>query len=179
MQPPRSQDPSPREAARGSTFAVLIGPSASGKTTVGELLAASLHWPFVDADDLHPPSNRARMQQGLPLQDEHRWPWLDAVHGSLRAFADRGEDAVLACSALKRSYRDRIRGGLAGVRFFDLVVPAEVLRARIERRRGHFFPPGLLQSQLATIEHGDDAEAIDGSLSPAAIVAAIRLRLQS
>lgn len=171
-------EPRAQPAPGRSVFAVVIGPSASGKTTVGRLLAERLGWPFVDADDLHPQGNRERMRRGQPLDDEHRRPWLDAVHAELRRFAASGQSAVVSCSALKRRYRARIRGDLDGVRFFHLVAPRATLAERITRREGHFFPPSLLDSQLAIVERGDDAMEVDGTKAPEEIVTAIREALR-
>lgn len=128
---------------------VVMGVSGCGKSTVGALLAAALDVPFVDADGLHPAANIAKMRAGTPLTDEDRWPWLDAVAGVLGA-GDRG--VVVACSALRRPYRDLLRRGAPGATFLHLDGGKDVLAARMAARDGHFMPPGLLDSQLATLE---------------------------
>lgn len=128
----------------------VMGVSAAGKTTVGTALADSLGVPFVDADALHPESNRAKMASGTPLTDDDRWPWLNAVGASLAAHSGTG--AVMACSALRRVYRDRIRATAPGVVFVHLDGSRELLASRAAARTGHFMPPELLDSQLATLE---------------------------
>ncbi|MBX3092930.1 MAG: gluconokinase [Cryobacterium sp.] len=133
-----------------SELVCVMGVSAAGKTTVGTALARVLGVPFVDADALHPESNRAKMASGTPLTDEDRWPWLDAVGASLAAHRERG--AVMACSALRRVYRDRIRAAAPGVVFVHLTGSRELLASRAAARTGHFMPPELLDSQLATLE---------------------------
>lgn len=126
---------------------VVMGPSGSGKSLVGAALASRLRARFVDGDDLHPATNIAKMRAGTPLDDADRAPWLDAV-----ALTLAGRDAtVVACSALRRSYRDRIRGRVADAVFVELVVAAEQLHTRMSRRE-HFMPPELLDSQLNTLE---------------------------
>lgn len=129
---------------------VVMGPSGSGKSVVGELLATMLGLPFVDADDLHPPENIRKMSAGTPLGDEDRWPWL-ALTGREIARHDH-EGVVVACSALRRSYRDRIRVEAPTTRFAELVVPRSVLHERLVSRPGHFMPATLLASQLSTLE---------------------------
>ncbi len=131
---------------------VLMGVAGSGKTTVGRALAARLGLDFVDADDLHPAANKARMRAGTPLTDAERWPWLDAVHSVLRAAAAAGTGAVVACSALRAAYRDRLAHELPELRFVHLTADRDVLAARLAARRGHFFGPALLDSQLETLE---------------------------
>jgi gluconokinase len=136
---------------------VIMGVAGSGKTSVGELLAAKLGFPFRDADEFHPPANVAKMSSGVPLEDADRWPWLDAIGAAIRD-AQR-EGIVVACSALKRVYRDRIiRAAGRPVDFVFLDGSLETLRQRIGGRRGHFMPPSLLDSQLATLERpkGDE-----------------------
>ncbi len=130
---------------------VLMGVSGSGKTTIGETLAPRLGLPFRDADEFHPPANVAKMASGIPLDDDDRWPWLDAIGAAIHAAGSSG--IVVTCSALKRIYRDRIRtaAGLP-VRFVHLDVSRATLEKRLASRRGHFFPPSLLDSQLATLE---------------------------
>ena len=125
---------------------VVMGPSGSGKSLVGASLAAALRADFVDGDDLHSRANVAKMASGRPLDDADREPWLDAVAATLRRPA-----GVVACSALRRAYRDRIRTKTAGVVFVELVVPQADLRKRMSRR-DHFMPSSLLDSQLATLE---------------------------
>lgn len=131
---------------------VVMGVSGSGKTTVGERLAARLGLRFVDADALHPAANVEKMRAGVPLTDDDRWPWLDAV-GAVLAEGS----VVVACSALRRAYRDRLRA----VAPFDLVYlhgDPDLLAERIGHRSGHFMPATLLQSQLDTLEVPDEAE---------------------
>ena len=126
---------------------VVMGPSGSGKSLVGAALAARLRARFVDGDDLHPRSNVAKMAAGTPLDDDDRAPWLDAVALVLAQQAP----VVVACSALRRSYRDRIRATTGDTWFVELVVPQTTLRERVSRR-DHFMPAALLDSQLATLE---------------------------
>ncbi|MBU4466058.1 MAG: gluconokinase [Actinobacteria bacterium] len=131
-----------------------MGPSGAGKSVVGARLAAELGVPFLDADDLHPAANVAKMAAGEPLGDEDRMPWLDVVASRLR---DAPEGVVIACSALARRYRDRLRAGAGEVTFVELMID----RAELDRRmhlRTHFMPPSLLDSQLATLEHLADDE---------------------
>jgi gluconokinase len=154
---------------------VIMGVAGSGKTTVGEGLAARLGWPFRDADEFHPPANVAKMSSGVPLVDEDRWPWLDAIGAALRESGGRG--IVVTCSALKRIYRDRIRAAARRpVTFVFLDGPKALLAERIGSRKGHFMPASLLDSQLATLERptpDEGALAISIEPPPAAIVAAI------
>jgi carbohydrate kinase (thermoresistant glucokinase family) len=124
-----------------------MGVSGSGKSTIGAALADRLGLPFVDGDALHPLTNVERMAAGLPLTDEDRWPWLAAVGARLAE-----GDVVVACSALKRSYRDAILAEEPGARFIHLTGSHELLGDRMQRRLDHFMPPSLLESQLATLE---------------------------
>lgn len=131
---------------------VTMGVCGSGKTTVGEHLAERLGVVFRDADEFHPAANVAKMSAGIPLTDEDRVPWLDAIAAAIRA-TDPSRPIVVSCSALKRSYRDRIvRSAGRPVDFVFLTGPREVLRARMGGRKGHFMPVSLLDSQLATLE---------------------------
>ncbi len=140
----------------GSTVAgrviVLMGVTGAGKTTVGELLAARLGARFAEGDAYHPPANVAKMRGGTPLQDADRWPWLEAIRADMARWLAEGETAVLACSALKRAYRDVLRRAGPGVRFVHLAGEAELIAARLGGRRGHYMPAALLPSQLATLE---------------------------
>jgi carbohydrate kinase (thermoresistant glucokinase family) len=131
---------------------VVMGVSGAGKSTVGAALAAELGVPFRDADDLHPAANVALMAAGQPLSDTDRWPWLDLVGAALASAEVRGTGLVMACSALRRVYRERILAAAPTARFVLLEVPPEVLEARMLARPGHFMPPSLLASQLATLE---------------------------
>jgi beta-N-acetylhexosaminidase len=129
---------------------IVMGVSGCGKTTIGDLVARELGVPFLDGDSLHPVENVAKMAAGTPLTDEDRWPWLATVGAELANAGDGG--MVLACSALRRSYRDAIREQAPDTIFLHLHGGKEVLRARTEGRSGHFMPPALLESQLATLE---------------------------
>jgi gluconokinase len=131
---------------------VVMGVSGCGKTTVGEGLAAALGWPFVEGDRFHLPASVAKMSAGVPLEDADRWPWLEKLAAILAAHEAGGRSSVLACSALKRAYRDVLRTGAPGVRFLHLHGDRAVLQARLDARKGHFFPAGLLASQYAALE---------------------------
>lgn len=139
-----------------------MGVSGCGKTSVGQALAARLGIGFVDADDLHPPGNVAKMRAGLWLTDADRSPWLDRVADRLR----HDGPVVVACSALRRMYRDRIRAGAGGpVIFVHLDGEREVIAARMTARQGHFMPPSLLDSQFATLEPPGRDEALIVSIA--------------
>ena len=134
-----------------ATAIVIMGVAGSGKTVVGERLAAHYGYPFRDADEFHPPANVAKMSSGVPLEDADRWPWLDAIGAAIHAAGTEG--IVVACSALKRIYRERIISAAGRpVNFVFLDGSLATLRQRIGGRRGHFMPPSLLDSQLATLE---------------------------
>ena len=137
---------------------VLAGTSGIGKTTIGNVLATRLGWTFEDADALHSPAQVAKMRSGQPLTDEDRWPWLAAVATWMDQRIAAGESAVVACSALKRSYREYLYRGRPAVRIVLLVADPATLAARLAGRHGHFFPARLLQSQLADLQMPDDAE---------------------
>lgn len=132
---------------------VVMGVSGSGKTTVGEALAVKLGVPFQDADSLHPASNVAKMVSGHALTDDDRIPWLALVGAELSAA--RGSGLVMACSALKRSYRAAILAVASDVHFIYLAGSRELLNSRVQHRQGHFMPASLLESQLATLESLD------------------------
>ncbi len=127
---------------------VVMGVSGSGKSTIGARLADELAAPFVDADDLHPESNVRKMRDGIPLTDEDRWPWLEAVGGALEA----SPRIAVACSALRRVYRDRLRAHAPDTVFVHLEVSAAETVDRMRAREGHFMPPALLDSQMRTLE---------------------------
>jgi gluconokinase len=155
---------------------VLMGVCGCGKTTVGHALAQALHWPFFDADDFHPEANVARMRAGIPLTDEDRWPWLDRLAQEMAAINAHGGHAVLACSALRQAYRDRLaRAG--DVRFVHLRGDRATLASRLSARPGHYMPVSLLDSQLATLEEPTGAAVVDIRSSVAEQVAAIRSQL--
>jgi gluconokinase len=169
--------PPPRTAAL--TAIVVMGVAGSGKTTVGTALAVALGWRFVDADDHHWPASIAKMAGGEPLDDRDRWPWLDSLRAILADAVARGDHLVMACSALKASYRARLAPGHRGgrVRFVHLVGSPELFRARLAQRPNHFMKPGMLDSQLATLEPPADALVVDAALPVAAIVAHVRVAL--
>jgi gluconokinase len=156
---------------------VLMGVSGSGKTTVGRALAAVLHWHFVDADDFHPEANVAKMARGIPLSDDDRWPWFDRIVAELKRQQAAGAQVVLACSALKRSYRERLAQA-GDVRFAYLKGDVATIEPRLAKRSGHFMPASLLASQFATLEEPSQAIVIDVSEPVAAQVAAIARALQ-
>jgi gluconokinase len=129
-----------------------MGVSGSGKSTIAERLAARLGWRCEDGDKYHPPANVAKMSAGHPLTDEDRWPWLQAIADEIDRTCNAGERAVVACSALKRAYRDILVHGRNDVRIVFLSGTQELIAARLAARKGHFMPPGLLTSQFKTLE---------------------------
>ena len=158
---------------------VVMGVAGTGKTTVGPLLAAALGVPYAEGDDFHPPENIAKMSAGTPLEDADRWPWLDAI--GLWAHGRAGLGGVVSSSALKRSYRDRLRAAAPDALFLHLSGDRPLIERRMSERQGHFMPTALLDSQFAALEElgADEAGvAVDVSGSPEDIteraVAALR-----
>lgn len=139
-------------SAGGARVLVVMGVSGSGKTTLGAALAKRLGWDFVDADDLHPRSNVTKMHSGQPLTDSDRAPWLAKVREWIAGHFDRDRSAIVACSALKRRYRDVLGAGRPGVTFIALEADRSLLAKRLGDRTSHFMPSTLLDSQLADYE---------------------------
>jgi carbohydrate kinase (thermoresistant glucokinase family) len=137
---------------------ILFGVSGAGKTEVGKRVAKRMNWGFLDADDHHPVENVEKMRAGTPLHDADRGPWLARLNAELRAIASRGENAVLACSALKRVYRDALTEGVPGARLVYLRVERSELARRLRERRGHFMKENMLESQLETFEEPSPEE---------------------
>ena len=158
---------------------IVFGVSGAGKTTIGKLLAEQLGWKFYEADDFHPRANIEKMRSGVPLTDEDRWPWLERLRGQItRSLASR-EDAVLACSALKRAYREGLRVN-EDVKFVFLRGDYVLVENQLRRRRGHFMNPALLQSQFADLEEprpDEDVITIDLGRSPQELVDEIKAKL--
>ena len=145
---------------------VVMGVAGTGKSTVAGMLAERLNWELQEGDDLHPAANVAKMTAGIPLDDEDRWPWLDAIADWINKKAQRGEAGIVTCSALKRSYRDRLRG--PNVIFVFLNGSRAVIEARMASRKHHFMPIALLESQLATLEPpGPDENVLEVNLAGA------------
>ena len=136
----------------GAVIVVVAGISGSGKTTVGARLAARMHWQFMDGDSLHSAANVAKMHSGVPLTDADRQPWLRAIADWIDRSRAAGVPAVVACSALHRAYREELLAGRPDVRLVLLIVSRETAAARLVARHGHFFPAGLLESQLSELE---------------------------
>jgi gluconokinase len=150
-----------------TTVLVLMGVSGSGKSTVASVLAARLSWDLEEGDDLHPAANVAKMASGEPLTDADRWPWLERVAGWIRRQLDAGRSGVITCSALKRSYRDRLRA--PGVTFVYLRGTHDFIAQRLARRHGHYMPQTLLDSQFADLEPpGPDEDCLWVDIGPPA-----------
>jgi gluconokinase len=153
---------------------LVMGVAGVGKTTIGEALARALGARFIDADDYHPPENVAKMKAGIPLSDEDRWPWLQRLNGILKD----EQNAVLACSALKESYRRRLAEGLKDFKVVYLHASADLIRSRMATRTHRYMPATLLESQFAALEAPADAIAVDVAATPEECVAAILTALR-
>jgi gluconokinase len=152
---------------------VVMGVSGSGKTTVAERLAERLRWIFLEGDRLHPEANVEKMRQGIPLNDADRLPWLDRIGVELKSWAAEGRSGVLACSALKRVYRDRIRAARPDVRFVYIKGSEALIASRVAARQHEYMPASLLKSQFATLEEPTPDEgviAVDAGATPDAEV---------
>ena len=156
---------------------LLMGVSGAGKTTVGTLLASQLGWEFADADDYHPVANVEKMRNGIPLTDTDRGTWLDRLRELVLAWIAARKNGVLACSALKKAYRDILVVG-PEVRVVYLKAGRDVLRERLTGRHGHYMKEGMLESQIATLEEPEDAIVVDGGEPAAESVREIRERLR-
>jgi gluconokinase len=152
---------------------IVMGVSGVGKTTIGQELARELHWRFADADDYHSAANVEKMRSGIALTDADREPWLQALHDSIADWIEHGESVVLACSALKESYRKRLMVG-PEVRLVFLNASSTLIAARLATRHSHYMNPELLRSQFDTLEVPSNAISVDASGSVGGIVASIR-----
>src|SRR5215813_6748979 len=158
---------------------IIFGVSGAGKTTVGKLLARELGWRFIEADDFHPATNIEKMRSGRPLTDEDRWPWLDCLRKEVEQLLFTGENAVLACSALKRAYRDRLRVS-DEVKFVFLRGDYALVEKQLRSRHGHFMNPVLLQSQFDDLEEPQPDEnvlTIELARTPKEIVEIFKAKL--
>ena len=158
------------------TALLVMGVSGCGKTTIAGLLAKHLGWRLLEGDAFHPPENLAKMRAGTPLTDDDRWPWLRAIAAAIDDARRENQSVVVACSALKRAYRDVLTGGHADVVLIYLRGSRDLIASRLAVRRDHFMPPGLLDSQFATLEEpGPDEHPIvaDTGPAPEAIAAAV------
>ena len=138
---------------------IVFGVSGAGKTTIGKLLAHELGWRFVEADEFHPAANIEKMRSGHPLTDEDRWPWLERLREQIERSLAVGENVVLACSALKRTYRDCLRVS-PDVKFVFLRGDYALIEKQLHRRRGHFMSPALLRTQFAALEEPAPDEVV-------------------
>jgi len=150
--------------------------TGAGKTTIGGMLAAQLNWQFADADGFHPPANIEKMSHGIPLNDADRAPWLAAMRKAILEWIAAGKNVVLACSALKRAYREELRPSIE-VKIVYLKGSYALFAERIRRRHGHFAGEGILAGQFADLEEPVDAIMVDAAKSPEEIVAEIRKQL--
>ena len=159
---------------------IIFGVSGAGKTTVGKLLARELDWRFVEADDFHPAANISKMRSGHPLTDEDRWPWLERLRQRIERLLAAGENAVLACSALKRAYRDLLRVS-DEVKFVFLRGDYFLIGKQLRSRHRHFMNPSLLQSQFDDLEEpqpDENAITVELGRTPEKIVKEIKAKVQ-
>lgn len=159
-------------------FVILMGVAGSGKTTVGEAIATRLGWSFYDADDFHTPQNIEKMANGIPLTDSDRLPWLEALHRLISTSLKENRPAILACSALKETYRQHLIDGMEGVEIVYLKGSYDLIWSRISRRKGHYMKPQMLKSQFEALEEPKNALTFDVSLPIAEIVQGIVEQLE-
>lgn len=150
---------------------IVMGVVGAGKTTVGLLLAKKLGWRFADADDFHSDANKEKIRHGIPLDDKDRAPWLDALRDAIEQWNSAGENVVLACSALKNSYRERLRAG--AVQFVFLKGSYQLILERLHLRHGHFANESILESQLKDLEEPNDAITVSIDRSPDAVASEV------
>jgi len=155
---------------------IIMGTTGAGKTTIGTMLGAQLNWQFADADTFHPAANIEKMSHGIPLNDADRAPWLEAMRKAILDWITAGKNVVLACSALKRAYREQLRPS-PEVKIIYLKGDYALFAERIRHRHGHFAGQGILAGQFADLEEPDDAITIDAAKTPDEIVCEIRKRL--
>jgi gluconokinase len=158
---------------------IVFGVSGAGKTTIGKLLAQELGWRFYEADDVHSQANIDKLRRGIPLTDEDRWPWLESLRQLIKRSLEAGESTVLACSALKRAYRERLRVS-DQVKFVFLRRDYALIEKQLRRRHGHFMNPKLLRSQFADLEEpkpDEDVATIELGRTPEEIVEEIKTKL--
>ena len=158
---------------------ILMGVSGVGKTTIGQVLSAKLGWPLFDADEFHSAASIEKMRSGTPLEDADRWPWLDRMNAMLVEKAGSGQSVLLACSALKQVYRDRLARDIVDLRWVHLKGSFDLIRKRLETRKGHYMKAGLLESQFATLEEPGNALGFDIDDTPDAIADSILRQLQA
>jgi gluconokinase len=156
---------------------ILMGVAGSGKTTIGRLLAEALEWNFFDADDFHSQENVERMRQGVELTDKDREPWLRRLHELLRELNSREESAILAFSALRQAYRQRLAEGIERLQFVYLKGGRALLERRLKDRQGHYFGADLLASQLQTLEEPEGVPVVEVTGAPETVVARVRKAL--
>lgn len=157
---------------------ILMGVTGCGKTTIGQLLAQELNWPFYDGDDFHPAASVEKMRAGIPLTDDDRAPWLATLQNLIRENLNANQSGILACSALKQKYRDRLQVDPLNVRFVFLQGDFTTIAQRLAARTNHYMDPNLLASQFEALEEPRDALAVDIAQTPRAIVARIKSALQ-
>ena len=151
-----------------------MGVAGSGKTTIGTLLAEAIGWTFFDGDDFHPEENIKRMRHGVALTDNDREIWLDRLHNLVRGLNNRGESAILAFSALRRAYRERVADGIDELRYVYLNGDPALLKQRVNERKGHYFGADLLESQFETLEEPEGIAMVDVTGEPEEVVARVR-----
>lgn len=156
-------------------FFIIMGVSGCGKSTIGRAVAKKLGWDFYDADDFHPPQNVAKMDSGIPLNDEDRAPWLESLHNLISSGLEENRPGVLACSALKERYRQQLLAGNEnqGLQIVYLKGSYDLIRSRMSARAGHYMKPEMLRSQFDALEEPRDALIIDIELPPDEIVAQV------
>jgi len=145
---------------------IIMGVAGTGKTTIGEILSTRLRWDFYDADDYHPNENKDKMRRGIPLTDSDRWPWLKAIRELIDSCLSKNNPSIIACSALRKSYREFLKEDRERVRFVYLKGDENTLLKRLSLRKGHFAGADLLESQLETLEEPENVLSVDISKQP-------------